>query len=475
MLPSSPALTTLTQDLRAAERLATFASSVDASSIPTQVREAAVLHLLDTLGCGLAARGLGVATQGATLAAADGGAGRASTIGLSARVPETAAALANGMLCHGIDFDDTHPDAIAHVSAVVCPAAIAAAEASGATGAALVTAQVVGNEIVARIGTPAAAAYMRKGFHPTSVCGVFGAAAAAARLGGLAPAATASALGIAGSMASGLFEYLAAGTETKPVHAGWAAHAGVTAARLAALGGEGPPSVLEGRFGLFASYFDDPEIDLSGQLDDLGERWETPRIAFKPYPACHFVHSCVDAAKALRERGVSAEDVVAVRVSIPDPGVPLVLEPADHKRRPRTPYDAKFSLQYCVAAMLVHGRVDVATYTDEAIVDSQVLELAARVEYVPHDFPSYPEAFPGKVEVELRDGRSPACSLDHQRGGDRNPMTPTEIREKFRANAGLALSLADVEELESAILTLDKAHDLSGLTPLRRAHTKEAA
>jgi 2-methylcitrate dehydratase PrpD len=460
----------------AAATLAAFATGLQADHVPAEVRAAAVLHLLDTVGCGLAATALGVATQGRTVALEDGGAAGSSTIGLPQKVPAQAAAFANGMLCHGLDFDDTHPGSIAHIGTVVGPAALAAAEAADASGAELVTALVAGTEVVARVGIPAARAYMKKGFHPTSVCGVFGATAAAARLCRLSADRTVAALGIAGSMAAGLFEYLEEGTETKPIHAGWAAHGGIVAARLARLGAAGPSTVLEGRFGLFASYFDDPGVDFEAHLADLGRAWETPRVSFKPYPACHFVHSCVDAARDLRTRAsVRPADIEEVVVSIPAPGVPLVLEPDDHKRRPRTPYDAKFSLPYSVAAMLVRGRVDVASYTGDAIKDPAVLDLAARVSYAAGDFPTYPAAFPGRVEIRLRDGSALTEQIDHQRGGEANPMAAGDVLEKFRANAALALAPTDAEALEAGIIGLDAAPDLSQLEPLRRAHPKEGA
>lgn len=454
----------------AAVRLAAFATRLGDDDVPADVRAEARLHFLDTLGCGLAASALGVAGQGAALARTMGGAEKASVIGSTARAPAPAAALANGMLCHGLDFDDTHPRAIAHTGTVVGPAALAAAEAAGASGRELVTALVVGTEVVARVGAPAAGAYMRKGFHPTSVCGVFGAVAAAARLAGLSGAAATSALGIAGSMSAGLFEYLAEGTETKPIHAGWAAHGGLVAAELAQLGARGPATVLEGRFGLFASYFDEPGVPLADELDDLGSRWETVHVAYKPYPACHFVHSCVEAARRLRSlHSIRPDDIQEVLVSIPEPGVPLVLEPAAQKQRPRTPYDAKFSLQYSVAAMLVHGAVDVATYASDAIGNPAVLELASRVRYIASEFPTFPEAFPGRVELVLRDGTRRTDELQYQPGSDRDPLTAADVLAKFRANAALALAEDDIDALEQAILELDDAPSLAGLEPLRLA------
>ena len=155
----------------AARRLASFALSLRYEDVPADVLEAAKLHLLDTIGCGLAAHALGVASEGRTAMAELGGEAQASVIGLDGGLPAPNAAFANAMLCHGLDFDDTHSDSVAHVSAVVCPAALAAGEAAAATGREALTAIVAGNEIVTRIGMATPGAFHRRGFHPTAVCG----------------------------------------------------------------------------------------------------------------------------------------------------------------------------------------------------------------------------------------------------------------------------------------------------------------
>jgi 2-methylcitrate dehydratase PrpD len=450
-----------------ATRIAEWTSGLAYDDLPGETVEAAKLHLLDTLGAGLAAHARGIANAGRTLAASGGG--PATVIGAEAGASAAAAALANGMLCHGLDFDDTHADSICHVGVVVAPAAVAVAEATGAAGRELVLALVAGSEIVTRIGAAAAPGYMVRGFHPTSVCGVFGAAVAAARLHGLPPGQITSALGLTGSMASGLFAYLDDGAATKPVHAGWAAHGGIVAAELAAAGAEGPSAVFEDRFGFFAAYYDQDSASIEAQVSDLGQRWETPRIAFKPYPACHFVHSCLDAAASLlASHPVAPDDVERITVAVPDPGVPLVLEPVAAKRDPRTEYDAKFSLQYSIAALIVHGHVGVETYTEEAIRDPAVLALAARVEHVRRAFPTYPQSFPGWVRIEPRSGPVLELELPHQRGGPENPMGVDEIVAKFRANARLALDAASVAALERAVLSLERQEDLAAcFAPLR--------
>jgi 2-methylcitrate dehydratase PrpD len=440
----------------AAERFAAFALELELDALPEEVVEAAKLHVLDVLGCGLAAHGLGIAGEGRQAMAELGGEPESSVIGLETGLAAPNAAFANGMLCHGLDFDDTHSDSVSHVSTVVVPAAAALAEARGADGRELLTAIVAGNEIVTRIGMATPGAFHRRGFHPTAICGIFGATAAAARLSGLSVADTASALGIAGSMASGLFAYLDDATATKPIHPAWAAHGALVAVRLAALGAEGPPGVLEGRFGLYHAFVD-TRIDLEPQLADLGERWETPRIAFKAFPACHFIHGSLGATASL-VGSVDPDEIEEIVVTVPEAGVSLVLEPAESKVAPRTDYEGKFSLQYSTAAMLVHGRVGLATYTPDALADDRVLGLARKVRYEIKEYASYPAAFPGGVRIVLRDGETVDADLPHQLGAPENPMSAEQVREKFRENA--ALAGGSFESLEGAVLDLDHRDDL---------------
>jgi 2-methylcitrate dehydratase PrpD len=454
--------------MRAAQTLAEFTSRLEVDAVPAEVLESAKLHLLDAIGCGLAAHALGVAAEGRQAMMELGGDGQATVIGLDASLPAPNAAFANAMLCHGLDFDDTHSDSVSHVSTVTGPAALAAAEAAGATGREALAAIVAANEVITRLGMAASGAFHARGFHPTAICGVFGAAVAAARIAGLDAARTASSLGIAGSMASGLFAYLEEGTPTKPIHPAWAAHGGLLAARLSALGAEGPTSVIEGKFGLYHAFLGATkgEVDIDVQLADLGKRWETLRIAYKPYPACHFMHGSLGAT-AEAAAGVPAEDIEEVVVTVPKAGVSLVLEPAEAKIAPRTEYEGKFSLQYSTAAMIVHGRVGISTYGDEALTDPRVLELARRVRYETKDYNTYPAAFPGGVRIRTRDGKMREADHPHQLGGPDNPMAADDVLAKFHENSRLALSEDASEALERAILGLERHDDVrDALAPL---------
>lgn len=458
----------------AAQRFAAFTSSLSIDDVPAEVLEAAKLHVLDTFGTGLAAHGLDVGDYARATVVEPGVTGPATVVGVDGGVPAADAALANGTIFHALDFDDTHSGAVAHVSVAVVPAALAVAETQGASGTDLLCAIVAGNEVVIRLGLVAGTGFHARGFHPTAVCGVFGAATAAAKLAGLSAEQTTNALGIAGSMASGLLEFLADGSATKRLHPGWAAHSGVMAARLAAHGATGPATVFEGRFGLYRAYLDRVDVDLEPQLADLGERWETPRIAFKPFPACHYVHASLDATRALlAEEAIAPADVREIVAISTEAGVSLVLEPLARKLAPASEYEAKFSLPYSVAALLVHGKVDVGTYTEAAIAEREVLDLAARVTYEVKEYDTFPRSFPGGIRITTADGRVREAELRHQRGGPDNPMTADEVVEKFRANAAFALDAAAVARLEAAVLGLEGEADLGAARLLGHAAHQE--
>jgi 2-methylcitrate dehydratase PrpD len=454
----------------AAETIAGWATGISIDDIPADVREHAKLHVLDLLGCGLAAHAIGLATEGRATMRELGGHAQATVIGTEERLPAANAAYANAMVCHGLDFDDTHSDSGSHVSVVVTPAALAAAELYGASGADALAAIVAGNEIDTRIGMAAPGVMHGKGFHPTAICGVFAGTAAVARLAGLDAETTTRAIGLAGSMASGIFAYLADGTSTKPSHPAWAAHGAHVATRLAFHGAEGPRSVFDAKFGLYHTYLDiaPGTGGLAAQLADLGSRWETPRIAYKPYPICHFTHGAVGSAvDAVAGRLFTPDEIAEIVVSVPETWVPIVLEPAAAKKVPRTEYEGKFSLQYAIASMLVRGHVGVMDFTEAAITDPAVLAVAAKVAHEPREFSTYPEAFPGSARIRLASGDVLERELLYQKGGPENPISADEVRAKFRGNAALALGDDEVAALEEAILTLDEQADVTAaLRPL---------
>jgi 2-methylcitrate dehydratase PrpD len=452
----------------ATEEASRFINRLRLADIPVDVRTAAKLQVLDTVGCGIAAHGLGVATEAREAMRELGGPPESTVIGDPEPLPAPNAAFANASLCHGLDFDDTHPGSVSHPGAVVWPAALAAAEAAGKSGDELLVAIVGGTEITARVGMVAPGAFHTRGLHATPICGIFGATAAVARLRGLAVEETVDALGIAGSMASGLLAYLQDGSRVKQIHAGWAAHGAIMAAALAAKGATGPASVLEGRFGLYSALLG---WDGGEQTDmgSLGEQWETNRIAIKLFPACHYMHGVLGAVMKAAGHKLGTERIADVLVSVPPEIVPIVLEPADRKAEPSTPYEAKFSLPFSVASLLVHGKLTLASYKQSGLNDRAVQQLAKLVRYESREFATYPAAFPGAVSIVTKDGAVHSAELAYEPGNPGNPLDLESVRTKFRDNTSLALMPGAAGAVEAAILDLEQPSQLSpgsGIGPL---------
>lgn len=438
----------------AAGRVAEFAAALDPADVPDEVLERARHLVLDAVGLAFASTAYpfaGVARDALTTF----GAGAHPVLGMPDRLAPRDAAVLNGVLVHGMDFDDTHIPAVTHVSAAALPAAISAATVAGASTRELLAAYVLGVEVSARVGIGGAGGFHDVGFHPTAVAGAFGAAVAAGKLTGLDATGLASAQGVVGSMAAGLLEFLEDGSWTKRLHPGWAAMSGLTAAAFARAGWTGPAAVYEGRFGLYATHLSGRETHPEAVTEGLGERWELMRTAVKPYPICHFNHAFADAALLLRaEHGVRAEDVRAIRCAIhPVPGK-VVCQPPENKWAPRDEYDAKFSLPYAVAAALVRGRFTLAELEDEALADREILALARRVEVVDDHEGLFPAAYSGRVEIELADGRVVAHREQVNRGHEERPLTNAEIVAKYTETIGRVADAATAERVRDAVLSL---------------------
>ncbi|MGH7393751.1 MAG: MmgE/PrpD family protein, partial [Candidatus Rokuibacteriota bacterium] len=316
-----------------------------------------------------------------------------------------------------------------------------------------------------RVGLAVPGRLHARHFHPTAVTGAFAAAAAAGRLYGLDEDQLVNALGICGSQASGIIEYLADGAWTKRLHPGWAAHAGVVAALLARAGFTGPERVLEGGHGFYAALaggHDEPALE--ALLGTLGHEWEIERLAFKPYPCGSIAQPYMDCALRLRnEHAIAPDDVAEIRCRTASGPVPRLWEPLAAKHRPPNGYAAKFSLPYLIAVILLHGRASLAEFTDEAVRDEAVLRLAGRVAYDLDETIDYPRQFIGQVSVRLRDGRVLEARQDHPRGGADHPLTAGELEAKFRGNAGLVLPAARIDRIIAEVGGLGRTPRLDDL------------
>ncbi len=444
-------------------RLADCATAFTLDAVPADVRERATHLMLDALGIALASTRYDFARQTlAALRSLSGDGGEVPVIGHGLKLGLRDAAVMNGFLIHGLDYDDTHPRGVIHATTSVLPAALSVAVRQDASGADLLAAYVLGMEVTTRISAAAKGGFHKVGFHPTGLIGTFGAALTAAKLQGLDAPAMAHAQGIALSLASGNLEFLQDGAGTKRLHPGWAAASGITAAALAQHGMTGPRAAYEGRFGLYASHLGAlaADCDLDGITAGLGSVWETLNVAVKPLPACHFTHACADAASLLNGEWLarSAQGATLRRIvaRVPAGVMPVVCEPIEYKRRPQNAYDAQFSIPYAVATGLRLGRFTLDALEPSAISDPATLALAALVECEVDPDAEFPRYYPGEVILEFSDGRTVRHSEPINRGAPGRPISHGDIAAKFHDNAARAVPRDHADHVLNAVLGIEK-------------------
>ena len=444
-----------------AEQFAAWAAALDTQAIPGAIREKAVQSLLDVAGLCLAARDLDYVLA----VRASSESGGVTAIGHAQGLDMAGAALVNGTAAHGEDYDDTFEGTPVHPGAVIVPTALAAAEGRSRSGDDVLAGICVGAELLCRLAVVVPTAVHRAGFHPTAVLGTFAAAAAAARTLELAPAQTANALGIAGSMASGIIEYLAEGTSTKRLHPGWAAQSGLKAALLAQNGFDGPRTVFEGQHGFFFGFADHAFTPDFGHLTDgLGEDWRMAGLAFKSYACGTMCQPFVDCAVRLAADGVDPDQVTDIVCKVGEGTVHRLWEPLAEKQKPTTRYSAKFSVPYCIAAGLIDGAAGLEQFTESRIADPTILRLAAKISYQIDPANEYPANYSGHLTVTMADGNVHEVEQPHLRGGAREPLSPDELRAKYHANAAVGNIPIDLAvDLEAWCETAFEAADMSGL------------
>ena len=446
--------------MSATARLAEFVVKTSLRDCPdaavVQVRRAA----LDSLGVILAGASEPVATSVRAVARAEGGAPLCTVIGTAMRTSPTWAALANGAAGHAHDFDDTNFALMGHPSVPLLAAALAAAEAEPADGAAVVLAYLIGFEVSAALGVALNPDHYTRGWHATSSIGTLGCTAAAASILRLDPTQTRHALGVAASLASGLKENF--GSMTKPFHAGHAARNGVFAAMVAREGLTASGSALDGRQGYAAAF---GQMALAPDaLDALGQRWQVlaSGIAVKPYPSCALTHSAIDALLDLRARhAVGAEQVAEVEIGV-NTVVPDVLRHAS----PATGLERKFSMQFCAAAALATGRVDLGSFDDGPVADAGTRGLMDRVRMVVD--PTLPDGLNEhawtRVTVRLRDGRTLDSPPRGASGHPDQPLTDAQLRDKFLACAVPVLGADEADGVATQLTHLEDIPDVRALT-----------
>jgi 2-methylcitrate dehydratase PrpD len=418
------------------ERLARFVTDTHDDDIPAGVMAAARDALIDTLGCGLAGAHDPASRITERWLAANGGAPTATVWGAMSKAPPAAAAFVNAVRSHVLDYDDSSLNLRGHPSAVMMSTALAVGEVTQASGKATLAAYACGLEVAAKLSPALGSGHYFKGWHTTATIGIFGAAAIAARLFGLDAAAVRHAFGLAASQACGLTANF--GSMTKAFHVGHAARCGIDSAWLAHHGYTANPSIFEGKGNFIATYAGDGAKPLEALLPTLAAPWELdqPGLYRKRFPCCYAAHRPMAALLDLLERGrITTSDIEAIEVGY----LPGVQHPMVH-HDPQTGLEAKFSTEYCMAAMALDRKVDMDSFEDAAVQRPQVRELMRRVTSRVIDEPGVYNGLTGYNIVRVRAG-----GIAHEHRMDRTPGSPDwplvgeELAAKFLSCARRAL------------------------------------
>jgi 2-methylcitrate dehydratase PrpD len=447
--------------------LSRFVAGLRLDALRPEIVTRAGFLLLDLIGNAVRARHDADSTPSvlAMVRALGMSAGNTGVFGDAARYTPSGAALLNGTLAHSLDFDDTHAAGSLHPGAPVIPAALAAGEMTGASGADVLAAIIAGYEVTCRIALalPAGAHY-RRGFHPTATCGAFGAAAAAARVFGLDADGVANALGTALSQSAGSLQFLANGAWTKRFQVGWAAMAGLAAASLAREGFKSAAAPIEGRHGFLHAYAPDPQP--ARVIEDLGEVFELMATAVKPYPSCRYGHAGIDAALAFRaELGVRPEAIEAVVLGLPHSGMILIGDDIERRRNPRNIVDGQFSGPFVIACALVTGALGWDSYRE--LENPTVRALMARIDCVPDPEAEahFPRYMAGKLTLRAA-GQTHARLVVAAKGEPENFLTAEELRAKFAGLTDAVLGADRAARLADAVLALPTAPGVGAMIRL---------
>jgi 2-methylcitrate dehydratase PrpD len=452
------------------QELAGFVAGVSYDKLPAEVRERAKALALDLVGIMLRARNDADSTAPMLSAAGHLGlaGGDCTVIGDLQGYTPPGAAMVNGTLAHSLDFDDTHAPGSLHPSAPIVPAALAAAEMAGANGKALIASVVAGYEVQIRLALALdPAAHYDRGFHPTATCGAFGAAAAAGRLLGLDAKGFANAFGIVLSMSAGSMQFLVNGAWTKRSHVGHAAMCGLIAATLAREGYRGAAEAIEGKWGFLHAYA--PDAGAGKVVEGLGRRWETMKIAVKPYPSCRYSHAALDGIFALaREHAIRAEDVEEVLIGLPESGWKIIGDPEPAKQSPKSVVDGQFSMAFCAAVALRSGGFVWDDYARH-LRDKKTLAFCRKVRthVDPKAQADFPEEMSASVRIKSARGEHETY-VRIPKGEPANFLTPQELRAKFDGLTAPYLTKSRRDALAGALAALDEAQDIGAVLRLTR-------
>jgi 2-methylcitrate dehydratase PrpD len=446
-----------------------YSHALDPKDLSADVVERAKYLLLDYLGVAIS----GSLTESSQpvygMLARSASPGPCTVIGTASQTSPESAALANGAAAHSVELDDTHQAGSIHPGVVMFSTAIALSEIQPDIDSGQFVASVVaGYEVAARLAMALQPkSHYELGFHPTSTCGVFGAAVTAAKLLRLDEEQMLSAVGIAGSMAAGSLEFLADGAWTKRLHPGLAAQNGILAAKLAAEGFRGPATILEGRDGFLWAYSRKSKPELVTR--DLGQDFEILRTSIKPHACCRYMQASIDGLIELATaHDIYPGQVERIEVAVLEAGWPLVCEPRARKYSPTNVVDAQFSMPYGAAIALTDRAAGLDQFTGESIRSPRIKSLMGKVVLQKHQRieENFPVEWPALVSVELTNGARFEKFVRFPKGDPENPLTWPELSAKFHSLASRVFPKTRCDQIIHSVKEINSQEDLRNIWKL---------
>jgi len=450
---------------KVAELISELCVDLKLDRLPKRAVDYAKTLVLDVLASMIGTREIVSSRIATELAQEFGGPAEASILGRKDKVAAVNAAFANAIQAYGFDFTDDHNESNAHPSAATIPASLALGEALHCSGAELIEAIALGNEVVCRLGSAYLGQMYYQGFHPTSTCGTMGASVSAAKLLKLDRIKTVYSQGIAGSMVAGLMAWNSEGSFTKRLQAGHPAMSGIIAAKMAEKGFNGPSDIYEGIDGLLHAYSHLDQHDKNIIIDGLGERWEFTTSSIKVYPCCRYSGGHLDACLEIVEKH-HPDPAKIERISVRSSEYTIRLLAEPRKWDPKNVVDLQFSMPYQAAIAFVRGRVGVGEFTEESMRDPLAQRLMKSVDVVvDEEFERrYPDQYSSAVTISMADGSEYSAVVDNPKGDKRNPVTHSDVELKFR---DLALPvIADASQVRKIIDYVNRLEESSDVAEL---------
>ena len=447
-------------DVGIAENFSTWCFNLEYKDIPNEVIDKIKLIFMDSLGLIFASRNedyIKAIKQSFT------DSGNCTVPGHLEKLCPSDAIVLNGTAIHGEDFDDTFEGTPVHVGSVMCSSLLTAAEYYELEPKEILKGLAVGSELMCRLALVSPMAIHKQGFHPTAILGAFGASIGISKILKNSVLQTTSSLGIVGSMASGIIEYLAEGTWTKRLHPGWAGASGWKSAHLGKNNFKGPRTVLDGKNGIFNSFADSKIIpDFKKLTNDLGSFWHTNNLAIKPFACGTMTQPFIDCAIKAREKINNLNEIKSIICKVGEGTVHRLWEPLSEKRKPTTPYSAKFSVPFCIAVGLYFGKAGLLEFTEEQIKNRKILNLCSKISYEIDPKNEYPKNYSGEINIILKNSQVIKETQPGLRGGKLFPLDQSEVEEKFLDNLKFGnLSSREVENVKKFFSTFFNCPDFS--------------